>query len=639
MSNRLASLWPLLLILLVGCTLRFTHLGDWSLSNDELSGLNRVSPDSFSEMIDYGVRSEGHPAGYHTFLYTWTRLISDNTETLRIPFAIAGCLSLLLLYLLAERWFNRRAAFVATALWASLQFPLLYSQLARPYALASFAVLLMAYAWTKWIYDQRKGFAYLYLLAAVLCLYLHYFSFMLAGLFAVAGLFLIPSPKRKFYLLIQILLALSFVPHIGLFFDQLAQGGIGEWLDPPGPWFFFEHLFYVFNESWFVLIPVCGLIVYGVFKQNQPAVGWSFRKLALLFFMVPITVGFLYSILRAPVVQHSTLLFSAPFLLLFASSFVPELPVKQGSWLLLLLVGLGSTLIEKSHYSTPHFGEFEGVARKLQAWEQEVGADNILVVGSYNHRYYLDYYYRNLDREPNLIMSQMPHGEAQGELAALLQESSKIYVALVWSSSYLPPEAELLIQHHFSKVKERALWFNAKAVLFERSAEKGRLNREIRMFYTVFEPDAAHWKVNSSPDDSLKSVEVMSVKQEYSNTFEAPLAEIYNGNQSGIHALGQVEFEMEQGATAQLVLSFHKGDETVGWHSARLEHFQKNRGWNSVLIDRPLPDDQPVDRIKLYVWKTSTSSIKLRKSQFTLRQPSELNPYEQKHFSRQYFDR
>ncbi|MEM9025056.1 MAG: glycosyltransferase family 39 protein, partial [Bacteroidota bacterium] len=133
--------WILALIFLLGAALRFYHLGDWSLSNDELSGLARTHYDSLEDVIQHGVRTEGHPAGYHLFAYAWTGLADTSNAAYRFPFALIGTLSIGLFYLLGARWFGRSVGLMAAAAFATLAFPILYSQLARPYSLALAASL------------------------------------------------------------------------------------------------------------------------------------------------------------------------------------------------------------------------------------------------------------------------------------------------------------------------------------------------------------------------------------------------------------------------------------------------------------------------------------------------------------------
>ena len=69
----------LILILIVGAVLRFYNFYGWSLTNDELSALNRLRFSSFMEVMEQGVKlNDMHPPGVQAFLYIWTTLFGVN---------------------------------------------------------------------------------------------------------------------------------------------------------------------------------------------------------------------------------------------------------------------------------------------------------------------------------------------------------------------------------------------------------------------------------------------------------------------------------------------------------------------------------------------------------------------------------
>src|SRR5436190_5899530 len=177
----------LVFILFIGAILRFHHLGFTSLSNDELSAIMRAHQNSFSELIQNGVMTDFHPAGVEIFQFYWIKLFGDGVFIVRFPFVIAGILSILLLYLLAVRWFNKTSALFAASALCFLQFPLLYSQLARPYAFGLLFALASAYFWTLILFpepnetiDRKKNLllhiGFIFSMSA--CMHTHYFAFM-----------------------------------------------------------------------------------------------------------------------------------------------------------------------------------------------------------------------------------------------------------------------------------------------------------------------------------------------------------------------------------------------------------------------------------------------------------------------------
>src|SRR5689334_21187724 len=83
----------LFVILVAAAWLRFYHLGDISFSNDELSALTRARFDSFHELIEKGVKADGHPALVQVMIWCVIHQFNDDVFTIRLLFALAGIVS------------------------------------------------------------------------------------------------------------------------------------------------------------------------------------------------------------------------------------------------------------------------------------------------------------------------------------------------------------------------------------------------------------------------------------------------------------------------------------------------------------------------------------------------------------------
>ncbi|MCH8317636.1 MAG: glycosyltransferase family 39 protein [Bacteroidetes bacterium] len=146
----------LIIILVLGSWLRFHHYGEMSLANDELSALYRLNFDTFGDLIDKGVKPDGHPAFVQVFLYYWIKLSGISEYALRFPFVIAGIVSIWLVYLIGCRWFNKTTGVFAALSISFLQFTVYYSQLARPYSLGLLFSLLTVYFWTEILFTNNS---------------------------------------------------------------------------------------------------------------------------------------------------------------------------------------------------------------------------------------------------------------------------------------------------------------------------------------------------------------------------------------------------------------------------------------------------------------------------------------------------
>ena len=133
----------ILLILFIGSILRFYNYVEIPFTHDEFSALFRLNFDSFSELIEKGVKVDGHPAGVHVFLYYWTKVFGSSEWIVKLPFTIFGIVSIWIIYLIGRKWFNETVGLISAAFIASIQFTVIYSQIARPYISGMFFSLIM----------------------------------------------------------------------------------------------------------------------------------------------------------------------------------------------------------------------------------------------------------------------------------------------------------------------------------------------------------------------------------------------------------------------------------------------------------------------------------------------------------------
>jgi uncharacterized membrane protein len=208
------------LIVLLGSLLRFTGLENQSLWNDELSSWTRSNQPNYSSVIEKGVLSEAHPPGYHTLLYLVIRNGGDSETALRLPSAIFGILSIVMIFFLGRRLYSAEEGLVAAAFMACLWTPVFYSQEARTYSAVLMLSLLATYYWVglvryflgprKWSWFDGAGYGF----SSILLSYFHYFGLMLVCLQGLAlGLSVISKPRRfshAFFVYFPVILA--FLP-------------------------------------------------------------------------------------------------------------------------------------------------------------------------------------------------------------------------------------------------------------------------------------------------------------------------------------------------------------------------------------------------------------------------------------------
>ena len=357
--NQIKTNYAIITLLLIASILRFYNFFDLQYTYDELSALNRLEYNSFNELIQKGVMPDAHPALIQVFLYYYALLFGTEEWLIKLPFILAGIGSVYIIYDIGKRWFSETAGLLTATILGCAQYFVFYSVIARPYISGLFLSLLVLKIWLEIIFnDSAKTKHYFYFaLFATLSALNHHFSMMFAALCGLTGLFFLTKTNAKNYLLFCGLAVLLYSPHFPILLNQLNTGGIGVssggWLNPPENNFILNFVFYLFHYSYALIFVFIGIITFAYFKteKNNSTKQHEIRLVLLLLFALTFLIGFYYSVKINPVIQFSTLIFSAPCLLLFLTSFAGELSLKN-KWISISLLAIIciSTLIFKRNY-------------------------------------------------------------------------------------------------------------------------------------------------------------------------------------------------------------------------------------------------------------------------------------------------
>lgn len=372
------------------------------MTHDELSALSRLQFDSFSDMIRYGVAVDGHPAGVQTFLYYWTAWFGLVDGVVKLPFLLMGVGSIYLSYILGKKWFGPNTGLLTATMIATLQFSVMYSQIARPYASGLFLCLWATILWSSLVFEKGgTRSAIFFSIVGALCCYNHYFSMLFIGLLCGAGLFYIKKDQWKLYVLSILGIAALFSPHAWIFIQQFSMKGL-NWLAPPRPFFLVEHLMYIFGfNSWLILTLLLGA-AWGMIRSGIPKNDKLF--ICLFLFTVPLFIAFLYSHWRQPVMQHSIFLFTMPFLLLSLFSFYEKPMDEYRLYVMVILVSLSIWTItgERRHYSIFYKQPFNHLAETVDNEILEMNDQFVLIAHGMNPEY-INHYLKPMDKTYQLV--------------------------------------------------------------------------------------------------------------------------------------------------------------------------------------------------------------------------------------------
>ena len=455
----------LAVIMVVAAILRLWKLGQVPFMHDEFSALLRTRFDNFLDFIYQGVMPDSHPIGVQLFLWGWVKLFGWSEFWVKLPFVLMGIGSIYLIYLIGQQWFNRKVGLFAAAFFAVSQFTVFYSQLARPYSAGLFFVLLMAWFWYKVVFGTNAttrdyiGFA----LSAWACSVIQYFSIAQAGLIFLTGLFFLPKERRKAYWLSGIAAVVLFAPTLPIFYQQLfVSGSIGGWLAAPKSTFLTDFLQYTMNYSQLFMFAVGIIILLPLIlgkrsKQRQPL-----RWAGIAWFVIIFAIAFIYSLKREPIIQHSTLIFSYPFVIIVAFSLFGSRTLSPWQTALvvaaILFVGISSLIMERRHFDLMYHQGFDQIAVEMQQDKEDYG-DKIQFATRTEIGEAAEFYQAKTDVENRIVFNRYSN---LGEFNDWLGEHQNVPMLGFGWTDYVNPIWEVTVIGNYPYLIEKKDWFTSR---------------------------------------------------------------------------------------------------------------------------------------------------------------------------------
>lgn len=620
------NLW-LLIILAVAAAMRFYQYGSFSYSNDELSALNRLYYDTFSELVAKGFLVDGHPGGVQVFLWKWVSWFGDTEWTVRLPFVIIGILSVWMSYKVANQIFGTAAGLFTAASLAFLQFSLLYSQIARPYGPGVLFGLMLVYFWIQIFFDnnheintQKPKLSHLagFTISAALCMYTHYFSFLFALIVGVSGFAFARRNTFFRYISAALFAAVLFVPHIPITLNHLTYKGVGLWLGVPGKGWFFEHLYFIFDQSVYTLLLVLITILVLLYLNKETKSQLRFRLILGAWFLLPIGIGYLYSIKVNPVLQHPVLIFSFPYfmMLIFSCATNDFDKKKQGLLAVFLAAGVIGTTAVNKYYSQQHFGEFKDVARLTAQWQQEYGDSAITKVININNPRYIDYYLNRYNARARFETYTVEGTEGLQTLSEILKSSSHPYF-LYATTKPSPEQSDEIIRSFYPYVVDLQDYGQFSSIVLY-GKQKGKTFEdatgltEIKLIKASLKADTL---IPADETDTLKA-QKLDATTEYSAGIELNADEFRDKANLFISAELDL-FTFNSTGESVLVFIIETADgKNIVWEGAPTRYVETAGKWSHVIntarIDTKIPEGS---KTKVYFWNKDRKVMYIRNMQ------------------------
>ncbi len=598
----------LLLIILVGAVLRFWNYFQMPFTYDEMSALLRTNFTNFNDVIEKGVKVDTHPPGVQVFMYYWTQLFGQKEWVVKLPFTLMGLGSIVLTFSIIKDWLNETAALLICSIISVSQFPVMYSQIARPYISGMFLVLCMVFFWSQLIRRPETHFWRnwsLTVLFAGLCAYNHHFSLLTAGIIGFTGTFVIDKKHLLKYLSLAPVVVLLYLPNIGIFLHQLDRGGVGEWLGAPKPTFILEFIAYNFHFSYFLAGALAIVLVYSFYRFKKENFQFKFWIISFIWFIVVFLVGYFYSVYVNPVLQFSMLLFVFPFFLIFLFGWIPKMNGNQNLIIVLavLLIGSMSLTLERKHFQTFYqnrYFQMKADATQLADSDTQIIFINYEEIAAhpfpenYNTPYYIwDEKYKSIS-DFKTYVSGVKH---QKIMLGYLEQ--------------MPKELLGIALEYFPYVQEQRCYNGATTFLLS----KVQTNQEIKStYYHISHSGQTIEKYMNFKEANLSPLNaIYHDSTEWSLGLEVPLSKVIEHQYDIINIKVSLKLNNPD-KNVTLVSTVKKGEEELLWRASDTKTFTTNdKGYTTLILTfdyNNISFDLDEDLIlNAYIWNQEQQKI------------------------------
>ncbi len=614
----------LIIILMTGFLLRFWRFWEIPLMFDELSALGRTVYDQFSELIRQGVvERDSHPAGIQVFLYYWTRWFGDSEPVVKLPFLVSGVISIYLTWKIGELWFGRTAGLLTSAYMASLQFFIMYSQIARPYVSGLCITLAMVWFWSRYFFTRpRRIYLFWFVIFGAMASYNHYFSLLFVATAGISGLFLVDRKTILPYIISGVAIFILYIPHLGILFAQAEKGTIGGWLGEPGPWFLLRFSYWLFHKSFFAIGLFLAILLAGISLRKYPHISAdaiATKRGLLILWLLPAPIfGYIYSYTVEPILQYSLLIFTTPYFFLLLFSFVRELPWKVLVLyaVLILTVNSLSLIFQRGYYSYFYNQPFRHMAETVNALNSEYPGD-VFLINDYVP-YFTEYYFRDGNE------SKIPYFTTRNknlDMAAFDSVVGTIGEDIVVTSG-VDESYFQVVRAHFPHWIGYETGFTFEEYIFSKSPVKGKKDLyTVPVGYTDFSDVTGNWKI---PEEHLvtdtgrnDTVFEFDEKLVWGPKFTVEMDSLAIPPYLILDISIDV-FPLEENTSAVLVAEIKKGDRQLSWRGFAFQEFEfeANR-WQkfyaSLDIQKSLNDKMSLRgcTVEFYIWNKEKNRFKI----------------------------
>lgn len=378
------------LILFAGLILRLVSIEVNGLWLDEIWSMIASAPDQSLSQVIKNALEDTHPPLFDILLY-WSLKLSGNAEfTARYLALVFGMLGLLAAYYYGKKLSNDKGVGLLLMGICSFNFfHIYYSFEGRFYSLLFLLSMLVLAEFYLFIKDGKSKHAFIYLIAAILLSYTHYYGGILLAILSIVALIYLLMKEikgRRFlqYVGMQALVLLAFSPCLPYLF---IKTDLSSWISDPSIADFINY-YYLYSgknplEFAWLYFPLLFHFIYG-----------KDRKLIILLYST-ILLGFLipYSLSKVgtPMLHKRYTLIYLPAIFIMSAMAWPQLKYlglskSKKFYAIVVLSCILNIAFLRDEFRDGSKDQWKEVAEYLKLKR----AENIVADQAYFLNYYLD---------------------------------------------------------------------------------------------------------------------------------------------------------------------------------------------------------------------------------------------------------
>lgn len=416
LKESLQKYWIPVLIIILTIAARLYHLGFQSLWFDELYSMTIAAPTQDPSDIFIDIKTDFHPPLYYLFLNFIFKFIPYSDVAGRLISAIAGCLSIGLIYMLGTKIRNKYTGLSLALFFSVFFYHIKYSQEIRMYIFLFAFAIMTSLLFLKYLKEQKLIHLLLYVFISAITIYTQYYGFfiMLAQGLCLLHLLLVRQiriPVFRNFIFAYIGVFLLYLPWLPMLFQT---GSRQHFIELPSILYFFEYLYeYTGKEPVTTIFIFTGLGLYiktAVRKLKESGLNQSPFQLLVAYSVLSIfVITYIVSIFKPMLSKHSTLA-GLPFLLVMVFTGYQSL---KGKWMnpilfIVVLANILNLLFISRYYTKDSKENFRQITEIVI--NDNVAEINLLIVSQLSKFY--NYYFEQKGstfraQNPNEIQPSM----------------------------------------------------------------------------------------------------------------------------------------------------------------------------------------------------------------------------------------